>query len=52
MIQASARLPVGVSPHSVEAAAKITTPVTATFRWPTVSARRPPKAKNAASDRM
>ena len=41
-IHASARLPFGVSPHRVEARAKITTPATATLRCPTVSASRPP----------
>jgi hypothetical protein len=49
-IHASARPPLGVSPHMVELAAKMMTPSTAIFRWPSVSARRPPKAKNAASD--
>ena len=49
-IQASARLPFGVSPHMAEAAAKTMTPSTTILRWPTVSASRPPKAKSAASD--
>ena len=41
-IQASARFPLGVRPHIVDASAKTTTPSTVTLRWPTVSARRPP----------
>ncbi len=45
---ASARLPVGVRPQQAEAPAKTTTPSTTILRWPTVSASRPPKAKNAA----
>ena len=48
-IQASARLPVGVSPHSADAPANTMTPRMTIFLCPTVSARRPPKAKNAAS---
>ena len=50
-IHASARLPLGVSPHKLEAPAKMMTPRVAIFRWPRVSARRPPKAKKAASER-
>jgi len=48
-IQASAKLPFGVSPHSAEAAANTITPSVTIFLCPTVSARRPPNAKNAAS---
>ena len=47
-IQASARLPLGVSPHIVEAPAKTITPMVTIFRWPTVSASRPPNANSAA----
>jgi hypothetical protein len=49
-IHASARLPLGVSPHRVELTAKMTTPRTAILRWPRVSAKRPPKAKKAANE--
>ena len=49
-IHASATLPVGVSPHAAEDAAKITTPRITIRRCPIVSASRPPKAKRAASD--
>ncbi len=49
-IQASAKLPSGVSPHIPEAAAKMITPSVTIFLWPTVSASRPPKANSAASD--
>jgi hypothetical protein len=48
-IHASARLPFGVSPHSADAPANTMTPSVTIVRWPTVSASRPPKAKNAAS---
>ena len=48
-IHASAPPLAGVSPHIVEATAKTTTPTTTIFPWPTVSTRRPPKAKKAAS---
>ena len=49
-IQASATLPVGVSPHMADAPAKMITPSTTILRWPTVSASRPPKANRAARD--
>jgi hypothetical protein len=49
-IHASARLPLGVSPHSAEAAANTMTPSVTIFRCPTVSASRPPNANSAASD--
>ena len=49
-IQASARLPFGVSPHMADAAAKTMTPSVTMGRWPTVSASRPPNAKRAARD--
>ncbi|HWG14747.1 MAG TPA: hypothetical protein VG268_15870 [Streptosporangiaceae bacterium] len=49
-IHASARLPLGVSPHSAGAAAKMITPSVTIFRWPSVSASRPPNANSAASD--
>ncbi len=49
-IHASAMPPLGVRPHRAEAPAKMITPSVAIFRWPTVSAKRPPKAKNAASE--
>ena len=49
-IQASAKLPFGVSPHIAEAAANTITPSVTILRWPTVSARRPPKANSAASE--
>ncbi len=49
-IHASATLPFGVSPHIADAAAKIITPSVTILRWPTVSARRPPNAKRAASE--
>ncbi len=49
-IHASAMLPLGVSPHIAEAAAKTTTPSVTILRCPTVSARRPPNANSAASD--
>ncbi len=49
-IQASARLPVGVSPHIADAAAKTITPSVTIRLWPTVSASRPPNANSAASD--
>ena len=47
---ASAKDPLGVSPHSADAPAKTMTPIVTIFRWPTVSASRPPNANNAASD--
>jgi hypothetical protein len=46
---ASAALPRGVAPHNADAPAKTITPSTTILRWPCVSARRPPKAKKAAS---
>ena len=49
-IHASARLPLGVRPHMADAPAKTMTPRITIFRWPTVSASRPPKANRAASD--
>ena len=49
-IHASARLPVGVSPHIAEAPANTITPSVTMRRCPTVSARRPPNANSAASD--
>ena len=49
-IHASAKLPFGVSPHSAEAPANTMMPSVTIFLWPTVSASRPPKAKNALSD--
>ena len=49
-IHASARLPLGVSPHSAEAVAKMITPSVTIFVWPSVSASRPPNANSAASD--
>ncbi len=49
-IHASATLPVGVSPHIADAAAKRITPSVTILRWPTVSARRPPNANSAAND--
>ena len=50
MIQASARLPFGVSPHRVDAPANVITPIVTIFRGPTVSASLPPSANSAASD--
>jgi len=47
--QASAAEPLGVKPHRAEEAAKMITPRTTMERWPTVSARRLPKANRAAS---
>ena len=47
---ASAADPLGVSPHSADAPAKISTPSTTIRRCPAVSASRPPNAKSAASD--
>ena len=49
-IHASAALPVGVKPHSADAPANTMTPSTTIFVCPTVSARRPPNANNAARD--
>ncbi len=46
---ASAAPPRGVRPHNADAPAKMITPSTTILRCPAVSARRPPKAKNAAS---
>ena len=46
---ASAAPPRGVRPHNADAPAKMITPSTTILRCPTVSARRPPKAKKAAS---
>ena len=51
-IQASAKLPLGVSPQRVDAPANTITPTTTILRCPNVSASRPPKAKKAASDNM
>ena len=48
MSHASAADPFGVSPHIVDAAAKMMTPSTTILRWPMVSANRPPKANSAA----
>ena len=47
---ASAIEPFGVNPHIADAPAKTSTPSVTIRRWPTVSARRPPKAKNAARE--
>ena len=47
--QVSAIPPLGVRPHSADEPAKMITPSTTILRCPTVSARRPPKAKKAAS---
>ena len=49
-IHASAMLPLGVRPHSADAAANTMTPSVTIFRWPSVSASRPPNANSAASD--
>jgi hypothetical protein len=46
--QASAASPFGVSPHSADETAKITTPSTTMGRCPTMSANRPPNANRAA----
>lgn len=51
MIQASAAPPVGVAPHSAEAVAKPTTPITTIRRCPAMSASRPPNANSADSER-
>ena len=51
MSQASATSPVGTSPQSVDAPANTTTPITSMRRCPAMSARRPPKANSAASER-
>ena len=48
----SARLPVGVRPHSSEAVPKTATPSVTMRRCPAMSARRPPNAKSAASETM
>ena len=47
-IQASAALPLGVSPHSVEVAANPMMPMSTMRLAPTTSANRPPRAKPAA----
>jgi hypothetical protein len=42
-------LPFGVRPQSNDAPAKMTIPIVTILRCPSVSASRPPYAKNAAS---
>ena len=49
MIQASAYLPSGVSPHAAEAITNTITPITTMVRCPTTSASRPPSANRAES---
>ena len=48
MIHASARLPFGVSPQSVDAPANMITPIVTILRGPIVSASLPPRANSAA----
>ena len=52
MIQASAKDPLGVNPHSAEAPAKPMMPINTTRLEPQTSASRPPSANPAASARM
>ena len=49
-IQASAALPVGVSPQAAEAIVKPHTPITSTVRRPSTSASLPPNANSAESE--
>ncbi len=49
MIHVSPISPVGVAPHSAEATANPTMPISAMRRWPSTSVSLPPKANSAES---